>query len=214
MPVRTGASRAGQSRAFDVDAVLEVATRLFWEHGYEATSISMITAATGVNPPSLYAAYGDKRRLFLRVIEHYNATHGSFMAEAFREESTAAGLVHRLLHGAAEHYSDPRFPGGCLIISAAVNVTAASREVADDLRRLRIANVIAIAERLRQAQASGELSSDLDADSGASYLAAIIQGLSQQARDGASTAQLHAIADIALQALPALDLPSVSPTDP
>src|SRR5438067_996516 len=114
-----GGARASR-RAFDRDAALEIAMREFWRHGYETTSIASLTKAMGINPPSLYAAFGDKRQLFSEAVRRYRDTHGSFGPRAL-EQPTARAAVSMLLHLTAAEYTDPSHPPGCLIISGATN---------------------------------------------------------------------------------------------
>ena len=68
----------GRPRAFDRDDALDRAMHLFWRRGYEATSVSDLTESMGITPPSLYAAFGDKKRLFLEAVDRYQAGPGSF----------------------------------------------------------------------------------------------------------------------------------------
>lgn len=189
-------------RTFDRDAALEAATHVFWEHGYAGTSIAQLTAAMNINPPSLYAAFGDKRALFTEVVERYSATHGRFMDEAFAEETTATGLVGRLIMGAAEHYAGGGHPRGCLVIAAATNNSPGNAEVGSELARRRNANRDRLQSRIADAVSSGELPADTDARSLATYVATVIQGMSQQARDGASAETLATVGTMALRVWP------------
>lgn len=199
---RTGGGR-GRPREFDREAALAKATRLFWERGYEATSVGELTEAMGIRPASLYAAFGDKMSLFKEVVYDYGRSPaGAFIATALREEPTAYGAFSRILHEAAVIYPDPAHPPGCLTISAATNVTVKDAEAAAFLRDLRAANLAAFETRLRTAQHEGELPPDADPRTLAAYFAAVIQGMSQRARDGADTTELTAIADLALSAWP------------
>ncbi|WP_423835782.1 TetR/AcrR family transcriptional regulator [Streptomyces longhuiensis] len=202
-----GMSKArGRPRTFDRDAALEAAIRLFWERGFEATSLGELTEAMGIRPGSLYAAFGDKKALFREAVEVYGRSPvGSFPARALAEEPTARGAVSRILREAAVVYADPAHPAGCLAISAATNVTVQDEEIATFLRDVRNAGLAAIEERLRQAQEEGELPAAADVSALASYFAAIVQGLSQRARDGADAAELSQVAELALAAWPGGD---------
>ena len=101
--------KTGRPRAFDRGAALGSAMLVFWKHGYEATSITDLTAAMGITPPSLYTAFGDKERLFLEAIERYALGPGSAGPRALAEEPTARGAVQRWLHESAEeHRRGPR----------------------------------------------------------------------------------------------------------
>lgn len=189
-------------RAFDRDEALESALRTFWQHGYEATSVATLTTAMGINPPSLYAAFGDKRRLFEEAVQRYQETYGAFAARALTEEPTAREAVERVLRDAAGEYSRPEHPHGCMIISAAVNCESA--EVVELLRGFREATKAAIKQRIDDDVSAGRLPPGTDADGLATFYAAIIQGMSTQARDGASLRELLAVADRAMAAWPAV----------
>ena len=195
----------GQGRKFDVDAALDQAMFAFWEHGYEGTSVSMLTSAMGINPPSLYSAFGGKEGLFFAAIERYLATRGDFMDRAFAEEPHAAKLISRLLYDAASRYTDESCPGGCLIISSAVGVTDANQSIADRLRDMRNANVLKLSQCISGNVADGDLSPSWDSDDVAEFIGVIIQGMSQRARDGSTRSQLERVAERTLASLGPVD---------
>ncbi|MGW7635646.1 TetR/AcrR family transcriptional regulator [Streptomyces decoyicus] len=192
----------GRPRSFDRETALEQAVRSFWERGYEATSISDLTRAMGIGAPSLYAAFGDKRALFDEVVAEYGRHYGGFLSRAVAEEPTARRGVERGLREAAVEYTLPGRPRGCLVISAALNISPASSEVAASLREKRLSNVREIADAIRADIASGELPPDTDAGALAAFVGAVIQGMSQGARDGAERTELESIAELALKAWP------------
>ncbi|MFI9410697.1 TetR/AcrR family transcriptional regulator [Nocardia gamkensis] len=187
----------GRPRSFDRDAALEKAMRLFWERGYEATSIGDLTAAMGIGAPSLYAAFGDKKTLFAEVVAKFGARYGGFVTRALAEEGTADAAVRRILREAAAEYTRPECPHGCLVISAGVNTTSA--EIADFLRDMRNRNIDAFAARIQADIDAGVLSPNLDARTLARYVGTVMQGMSQAARDGASRAELQRVAELALR---------------
>ncbi|MBO1419957.1 TetR/AcrR family transcriptional regulator, partial [Streptomyces sp. FH025] len=179
------------------------ATRLFWERGYEATSVTDLTTAMGIRPGSLYAAFGDKRALFEEVVRHYGSSPaGAFAGRALAEETSAHAAFARILREAAAIYPDPSHPAGCLVISAATNVTPQDAEVQARLRDQRSRNLRVFEDRLRAAREDGELPPEADPKALAGYFAAVIQGMSQQARDGATAADLAHTAELALRAWP------------
>ncbi|MEV6398260.1 TetR/AcrR family transcriptional regulator [Streptomyces sp. NPDC051907] len=190
----------GRPRSFDREAALEQATMAFWEHGYEGASVADLTRRMGIGAPSLYAAFGDKKALFDEVVEAYAATYGAFASRAVEEEPTARAGVGRLLREAAAEYTDPSRPRGCLVISGAVNCTTPEVEAA--LRDRRNANVAELESRIRADVASGALPATADAAALARYSGAMLQGMSQQARDGATKEELEAVAETAMRAWP------------
>ncbi|MFI6152764.1 TetR/AcrR family transcriptional regulator [Kitasatospora sp. NPDC051170] len=196
-------ARRGRPPAFDRAEALAAATLLFWERGYEATSVSDLTAAMGIRPGSLYAAFGDKRTLFEEVVREYgNSPAGSFLGTALAEEPTARAAFARVLRETATVYADPAHPAGCLVISAATNVSVQDAEVQTRLRDLRNANLRIFEARLHTARQDGELPPDADPSALARYFATVIQGMSQQARDGATVDELARTAELALQVWP------------
>ena len=106
----------GRPRSFDRDVALEQAMRLFWEKGYDETSIGDLTAAMGIAAPSLYAAFGDKRALFEEAVELYERLPGAPIT-AGDGEPTAFGAVARILASAAQEYAAPDQPKGCFILA-------------------------------------------------------------------------------------------------
>ncbi|MGW7406242.1 TetR/AcrR family transcriptional regulator [Streptomyces sp. NPDC054833] len=190
----------GRPRSFDRGTALEKAVMAFWERGYEATSVSDLTRIMGIGAPSLYAAFGDKRSLFEEVVRVYAGSYGSFTRRALDEEATARAAVERLLREAAVEFTDPGHPYGCLVTHAATNCT--TPEVEEALRRQRNANVAALESRIKADVATGELPEGTDAGALARHAAAVFQGMSQQARDGASREELEAVAEIAMAIWP------------
>ncbi|MGW0207012.1 TetR/AcrR family transcriptional regulator [Streptomyces sp. NPDC003233] len=198
---RAGASGTrGRPRSFDRATALEKALMAFWEHGYEATSVADLTRLMGIGAPSLYAAFGDKRTLFEEVVRLYTDTYGAFGDRALAEEPTARAAVERMLREAAAEYTDLAHPHGCLVVHAATN--CASPEVARLLRERRNANIAALESRIRADVAEGRLPAGTDAAALARHAGAMIQGMSQQARDGASRQELEALAEIAMSIWP------------
>ncbi|MFH8223402.1 TetR/AcrR family transcriptional regulator [Streptomyces sp. NPDC018057] len=194
------ARRRGRPRSFDRATALEKAVLAFWENGYEGTSVSDLTRVMGIGAPSLYAAFGDKQALFAEVVRDYGERYGSFGDRALAEEPTARAAVERMLREAAAEYTAPGRPHGCLVIHAAANCT--TPEVEESLRARRNENIAAFESRIRADVAAGELPADTDTGALARYVGALVQGMSQQARDGARREELEAVAEIALAVWP------------
>ncbi|MGX2998480.1 TetR/AcrR family transcriptional regulator [Streptomyces sp. JNUCC 64] len=198
-PARPG--RARTRRAFDRDRALSVALEEFWTHGYETTSVASLTRAMGINPPSLYAAFGDKERLFDEAVDLYRRTYGAAPLEG---PDARTAIAARLRHLAAD-YTDPRHPPGCLIITAAANCGPGSQQVGARLRDMREAAKASFAGLIREDADAGRLPPGTDAEALAAFYAAVVQGMNQQARDGADRATLEAIAATAMRAWPGSD---------
>jgi AcrR family transcriptional regulator len=189
----------GRPRAFDLDRALERALRLFWEKGYEGTSLSDLTKAIGVNRPSLYAAFGNKEALFRKALDRYVEKTVGFVLEAIKEP-TARRVVTRLLLSAADMVTNPHHPPGCLTVRCAL----ASGEEADPIRLelalRRSESEALIRKRLDTAKKQGDLPPDANPADLARYLATVYQGMSVQAAGGATRQQLRRVAKIALTA--------------
>jgi AcrR family transcriptional regulator len=180
---------AGRPRSFDRDAALAAAVEQFWRAGYEATSIATLTSAMGVNPPSLYAAFGDKRRLF----EEASAAYFQRTCEAVDLAAalpTAREAIARMLADTADAHTDAATPPGCLMLTEPR--LEAQREALH--RRLK--------DRLDQGVRDGDLAATADTDHLASFLVAVMRGMSGRARDGGTTDDLLGIAQTAMAALP------------
>lgn len=162
----------------------------FWEcGGYELTSIARLTEAMGISSPSLYAAFGSKRGLYDEAVELYANRATTPLPQAL-SEATAYDFVSRLLDAAIVDCTRRGQPRGCL-----VNTDPLLVDRRDDGRAV-------IAERLARAIDDGDLPASADPDTLAEYLIIVINGLSTRARDGATRAQLRAVAATVLAGWP------------
>ena len=192
----------GRPLSFDRDAALETAMHVFWERGYEAASISDLTSAMGITPPSLYTAFGDKEQLFLEAIERYALGYGSAGARALDEEPTARGAIERWLLEAANELTQPCHPKGCMVVMAATNCSAAAERVQDALLLRRTEAIANVGRRIQGGIDGGELPPDTDAKDLANFYATIYQGMSMQAKDGATHESLMATVRTAMRSWP------------
>lgn len=191
----------GRPRAFDRDQALDRAMRLFWNRGYEATSISDLTEEMGITPPSLYGTFGDKKQLFLEAVDRYQAGPGSFARSALAEP-TAKKAMQRLLLDTADAFSNPKFTRGCMVVLSATNCTVESNDIAVALAERRRATERVIRDRIAAGRAAGEMPADTDVDALAGFVAATLYGLSIKARDGASRAAMRKIATQTMRVWP------------
>ncbi|WP_067853681.1 TetR/AcrR family transcriptional regulator [Nocardia shimofusensis] len=192
----------GRPRAFDRTEALRRAMEVFWEHGYEATSMSDLTAAMGINSPSLYAAFGDKEALFRAAIELYGSTFGSYTARALSEQQTARAAVETMLRDNVRVYTRADVPHGCMVVLAGSAYTTRNSGVRDFLSDKRRQTNEDIRQRLERGIRDGDLPAGTDTAALARFYTTVLYGLSVQARDGAAPEELDAAVDCALTAWP------------
>ncbi|TKD47765.1 MAG: TetR/AcrR family transcriptional regulator [Mesorhizobium sp.] len=194
----------GRPRTFDRTAALRRAMEVFWAKGYEGASMSELTAAMGINSPSLYAAFGSKEALFLEAVELYTQVEGTDIWSALEKAPTARQAVERFLRQTAKAYSQTDRPQGCLIALGALHQDSSRGAICDDLRRRRAESRAALLRRLERGVAEGELPENFDCGTAATFYATVQHGMSIQARDGASRAALLATVTGAMAAWKAL----------
>jgi AcrR family transcriptional regulator len=175
---------------------------VFWERGYEGTSMTELTRAMGINAPSLYATFKSKEELFRETIELYERTEGEAPRRALTKESKAKDAVAGLLRESVVAYTTEGKPSGCMIVQAAANCTTDHETVRNYALRCRKRTESAIRERLEQAVAEGDLQEDIEIGELAAFYATVLHGLSVQARDGAPRNRLFAVVDTAVSAWP------------
>src|SRR5579863_1163079 len=171
----------GRPRAFDVQKALHRAMEVFWLKGYLGTSLSDLTDAMGINRPSLYAAFGNKKSLFRQVLAHYLNGPSSYQSEALLEP-TARAVVERLLRGVVDLLSDPRTPTTCLWVHGALS--CGDDPLRDEFAAQRAAGLAELRTRFKRAVADGDLPPDSDADTLAHYVQTVNFGLTVQASTG------------------------------
>src|SRR5262245_51273288 len=192
----------GRPLSFDRDTALERAMHLFWRQGYEATSINDLTRAMDINPPSLYAAFGDKESLFLEAVERYGCGPGRNGESILSAEPTARRAVQRLLETAAREFTDRDHPHGCMMVSAAANCSPDSAHLQAALAQRRATSEAGLRARIERGIRERELPAGTDARALAKFYVTVIEGMSIQARDGASRKSLLATTATAMRAWP------------
>ncbi len=174
---------------------------LFWRHGYEGTSLAALTAALGVTPPSIYTAFGDKKRLFLEAVGLY-VSGGRSADDIIDLAATARAAALELLTAAAAGFTGEDTPPGCLLATSAISCSAEAAEVQEALAAIRRAVEQRLRQRIEHGIAAGELPPGADAAALAGLVMAVIQGMSTLARDGATRSHVLAIADAAMATWP------------
>ncbi|HTI86589.1 MAG TPA: TetR/AcrR family transcriptional regulator [Alphaproteobacteria bacterium] len=192
----------GRPRAFDREEALDKALEVFWRQGYEATSIAELTKAMGINPPSLYAAFGNKEALFRQALDRY-VEKGSVRIREAMAQPTARAAVEKLLRDGADRLTDPTCPHSCMLVTGALACSEEAEEVRDEVASRRAMLETALRERFERARAEGDLSDNTDPASLARYVATIAHGMSVQVAGGATRKDLLDIVEVALKAFPA-----------
>jgi AcrR family transcriptional regulator len=192
----------GRPREFDRDAALEAAMFLFWRKGFAATSMNDLCDAMGVRSPSLYAAFGSKEALYLEAVEHYVRTQGPPVWDKLAEGATArAGVENLLIAGTQSLPKSRATPAGCMAMLAAVGDEWPAA-IARVVKKVRLEVLGTLRSRLENAVAKGELPASTDIDGLSRFYLSVFQGMAIQARDGATQAELRAVAAAAMAAWP------------
>jgi AcrR family transcriptional regulator len=192
----------GRPREFDRDAALQAAMLLFWRKGFAATSMNDLCDAMDVRSPSLYAAFGSKEALYLETVEHYVQTIGPSVWDKLTEGATARAGVERLLLAGSETLPKSRTkPAGCMAMLSAIGDEWPAM-ITDVVRKVRLEVLNQLRARLKAAMAEGELAAATDIDGLSRFYLSVFQGMAIQARDGASRAELRAVAAAAMAAWP------------
>lgn len=190
----------GRPRAFDREAALAIAMRLFWERGYEGTSLADLKAAMGISTSSLAAAFGSKEKLFREAVDLYVATEAIGNHEVLAMAKTAKDAVEGVLRRAVSRMVRKGEPTGCLIMLGAINTSPENVAIIHYLVTQRRAAAEAIRDRVTRGIAEGDVAEGTDTNALANFYAAILKGAALSARDGATRNELDGIVDYAMAA--------------
>jgi AcrR family transcriptional regulator len=188
--------KRGRPRAYEPDVALARAMDVFWRDGFAATSLDTISAATGMNRPSLYAAFGDKRDIYVKAYQRYRERARERMAEIFTSPLPLRALLRQIYAIAIEMYvSGEDGPRGCFTV-----MTATSEAVSDpEIRELAVTGMVemdrAFARLFKAAQQKGELPASADPVMLGQLATATIHTLAVRARVRVPRKELDAIAD-------------------
>jgi len=197
-------AKRGRPRNFDRDEALGKAAHLFWERGYDGTSIANLTEVLALNPPSIYAAFGSKEELFRESVEQYLKTEGAVIVDAIDAASSAIEAARAMLHVSAKEFARQDQPRGCMVVLDALHEHDKNCSVKSVLTALRVANIKRLTEKFESDVARGVLPTDRDWQPVATYFVTVQQGMAIRARDGADEKTLSAVAECALAAWPAI----------
>lgn len=198
--MKVSPAKKGRPSKFDRQQVLQQAMLCFWQHGYEGTSISSLTEAMGINAPSLYASFGDKKQLFLQAVELYLSL-GAPDAEGL-ERLSAKAQVYQLLSKLVVLYTGENTPAGCFVGTSALSVSAGAEDIQTAMAQIRQHSQAQLQAEIQQDISTGLLPANTDAQALADFTMATMQGISTLARDGATRARLQSVVELAMLAWP------------
>nr|WP_145546448.1 TetR/AcrR family transcriptional regulator [Variovorax boronicumulans] len=191
----------GRPREFDVDEALDAALGVFWRKGYEGASYADLTAATGVERPALYSAFGNKEALFLKALDRYYTQYLDFFPAAL-ELPTSREVAAHILHGAVElntRYADHT---GCLGVHGALAGSDEAEPVRQAVVEARAHGETLLRKRLERARKEGDLPRTANCTALSAFVCAVVHGIAVQAKAGFSRATLDAVAEQALSTWP------------
>lgn len=189
----------GRPREFDAETALDLAMEVFWRHGYEGATIAQLTEAMGINPPSLYACFGNKEGLLKAALDRYTQLRGEWMEEVLAAP-TAREVTERLLMGIADKQTDPANPPGCLLVQGGIACGSGSENVPFELAARRAQNEEQLRDRFIRARAEGDLKPSSDPAALARYVFAVSVGMGVMASSGADREALRQVAAVAIDA--------------
>ncbi len=192
---------AGRPREFDKEQALAKAMQVFWEHGYEGTSMSTLVSALGIASARIYAAFGSKQQLFEQAVALYEAGEGGFADRALASADITEA-IRQMLCTAVDTYTQEGRPRGCLVVSAANSVAPENAPVLTWLAEHRRQRTESIITRLQAASDAGQLAEGSNVRALGNCFATVLHGISIQARDGVSREALLEAVEVALGLLP------------
>lgn len=193
----TRAAVRGRPRSFDTDEVLARARDTFWRHGFSGTSMDQLSAATGLHKPSLYGAFGDKKKLYLAALDNYLAEVGASFAEAFVLPDIYQTL-EQMIERAIDKFSRQDAGFGCFMMSTALPEATEDPDISKVVRGAMDSLDRAFARRFQKAIEAGQLRADADPQALATIMIANHYDISARARAGYSQDELKAMGARAL----------------
>jgi len=197
----------GRPRAFDTEVALDAALKVFWRRGYEGASMTELTKAMNINRPALYSAYGSKRQLFFRAVDHYYAVDAIHTFQALNEP-TARRVTEEYLLRTVEQVTDPDRPVGCFVLQTALACGAENFDISQHMAKLRSAAEKELYARYVRAQTDGDLLPSENATSLARLVCTFRHGLAVMACDGSNRYELEESARRMLSLLNVQDISS------
>jgi AcrR family transcriptional regulator len=190
----------GRPREFDIDQAVDTAVGLFWRKGYEKTSLSDLTHALKITPPSFYFAFGSKEKLFKKALDRYMNTQLAYFDQALCQP-TSRGVATLLLKGFAEGYTNPAHLG-CLCVNSSSPCSTSDDPIREEIAKWRSSVHDKLSKRFKLAKAQKDLPVDASPDDLTDYLLIVATGMALAAQSGASRKDLLRTVATALKAWP------------
>jgi TetR/AcrR family transcriptional regulator, copper-responsive repressor len=192
----TEIKRRGRPRSFDREAAIAVALDLFWDLGYDNTSLSQLTEAMGINPPSFYAAFESKEALFIQILDHYHQPFYEWAEKRLAKGGPTAKAFTGLISDIAKSHTQNETLRGCLIVNSGLLVHRVDSPIADRIRMLVTKNELLFFERLQQGKKSGDVGRSVDSREMAIYINGLIHSMASIGRTTQLPAAVRAIARV------------------
>ena len=192
---------AGRHRSFDKDNALEKAMLVFWKNGYPGTSLTDLTNAMGINKSSLYAAFGNKEKLFNQAIEFYLNKYGVIhSAQLFKTALSLKERVRNYLLSIAQMLTAPELPKGCLICHSTFEILGSClpHNCAKTINSINQQTILTLTEFFEKEQQVENLIEGTSPDTLANYLLTLQFGLAISARNGSSIEELKAVVNFSI----------------
>lgn len=190
-------------REFDEDEALGQVMRVFWDQGYQASTLADLTKAADVQKQSLYGVFGDKRSLFLKSLALYRNQVLSKTRKVVSEADSPLEGIARLMRYAARPAGPKDGPSGCLMANTALELGLSDSDVAAELKRMFRAMEEILIAAVKKGQERGEITTRFDSAAIGQSLANTINGLRILQNTGASSQQVKTVVDMALAAIKA-----------
>jgi AcrR family transcriptional regulator len=184
----------GRPRAFDYSSAVDQGMRLFWEKGYSAVGIKELTKTLGMSTSSFYATFQSKELFFAQTVEWYAEHYAATRPDIFNAAPSTVQAIALLFEESIENFTANDRPTGCYVVLGDINCLYEDELARSMLMQKRLAAVELIRCRIEQGVREKELPAELDVTAVTTIIATCVQGLSVQARDGATKKQMQVVA--------------------
>lgn len=180
-------------KQFDVDAAREKAKALFWNRGYEATSMDDLLESMGINRGSFYATFGSKREVYTDVLRRYDQEHRRDVLERLKRKHSPREAILALFEGVRSEARGRSGTKGCFLANATLELAASDKAVASIVREAFAETEGFFLKTIQEGQRAGEIRDEIDPRATARSLLGMLLGMRVLARAGVPPAVLESI---------------------